>query len=137
MKKNEQRNAEIFQQYLNGDTYQVIAERLGISRAAVWRVVQRKLDRPPVKILPKHYPILAVWIENNLRGNVSEFARRLGLSRRATWEIITGKHLPNMVTIDSILAVTGLKYEEAFALTKRGESDAGDSIGKADSGTQA
>ena len=103
-----------------GMTYQQIADHLGISYQAVAQTL--------TKYSPSHFRIVKPsgcaytnirnWMNANKVG-MSEFVRRCGLgnsysNKNRMTGYLKGKSDPPKRTIDKILSVTGLTYEEAF-----------------------
>lgn len=59
------------------------------------------------------YPAIGQWLRQT-GTTLTELGKRTGLSASCINHTMKGKDLPNKYTIDKILAVTGLTYEEAF-----------------------
>lgn len=103
-----------------GLSYTEIARRLGISKQAVQQGLASRDVRYFQFVTEKGciYPNIRKWMNDN-RISVSEIARRMGLiPHSSTCERIrgylTGANDPNKFTIDRILAITNLTYEQAF-----------------------
>ena len=103
-----------------GMTYQQIADVLGISKQAVGNSLSRYDYRRFKYIQPEAcvYEGLRVWM-NEHHVNVSELVRRLGLQTAPAnitryRQILSGNYELRKATIDKILEITGLTYEQAF-----------------------
>lgn len=95
-----------------GMTYEEIAELFGVSRQAVHSAINRSNDGFRAASVRKvKYVGLRDWLMEN-RINVGELEKRIGGNR--LHQAIKGKGNPQKSTIDAILAVTGLTYEECF-----------------------
>ena len=94
--------------YDKGMTYQQIGEVFGISKQAVHQLINSG-DGVRLSTLAKiPYIGLRMWMLAN-RVTVKELNKRVG-----TATSITGGSNPRMDTINKILKVTGLTYEECF-----------------------
>ena len=59
------------------------------------------------------YPVIEIYmIKHSL--SLREFARRCGVPSSTMCRLLKGDTEPSKITIDKILAVTGLSYEECF-----------------------
>ena len=114
---NRERAVELREQ---GFTYQQIADKLGVTKAYIGQLVSGFNPRYFRMITEEQcvYPGLREWMNDNKVGR-SEMVRRMG---KHTWPatvstlsyVMRGDHEPTKTTIDSILKVTGLSYEECF-----------------------
>ena len=102
-----------------GLSYQQIADKHGVSIQAVCMAcaMQGGYFRPYTEDTCV-YPYLRRWLNEN-RINRNEFIRRMGLIPRGNENIrfglyFRGEHYPSKQTIDKMLAVTGLTYEQLF-----------------------
>ena len=103
-----------------GMTYQKIADELGVTKAYIAQLVSGFNPRYFRAITEEAciYPGLREWMNDNKVGR-SELVRRMG---KHTWPatvstlsyVMRGDHEPTKGTIDSILKVTGMTYEECF-----------------------
>ena len=103
-----------------GMTYQQIADHFGITYQAVAQTLS-KYEPSRFRYVTENgcvYPNIRNWMNRN-KVTKSEFVRRLGLcncydnkARLASY--LRGECDPSKSTIDKILAVTGMTYEEAF-----------------------
>lgn len=94
-----------------GLTYEEIGEIFGISKQAAH---QAQVDHDGFReymVLKVKYVGLRNWMLEN-RVNLSELATRCGTAKLN--DSLIGKHEPRKKTIDAILRVTGLTYEECF-----------------------
>lgn len=93
-----------------GMTYDAIAKRCGVTRQAVHDSVSRRKNRTTyIKPTVVTFPGLRQWMaENHIR--VAELERITG--RHLRQALKTG-HISNQ-SIELVLAVTGLTYEQAF-----------------------
>ena len=104
----------------SGMTYTEIAEKYGVSRQAIHQVcAKRSIDRFK-KITPERciYPFVREWMNAN-KISVSEICRRLGWksypsAHRMVDRYLRGRIYPKKETIDKLLGVTGLTYEQFF-----------------------
>lgn len=103
-----------------GMTYREIAAKHGVSHQRVQQACTGKRGPKFKPYKPEEciYPNLRRWLNEN-EVNRSEFVRRMGfevignrLPETAKW--FTGKGYPTKKSIDRMLAVTGLTYEELF-----------------------
>ena len=60
------------------------------------------------------FPNIDRWMQANGITTVKELARRADVPRSTMRSALRGKHDPIKSTIDAILHVTGMTYEEAF-----------------------
>lgn len=110
----------------DGMTYQQIADELGCSKSYVGQLLGafNPLHFRAVTEEGCIYPGLREWMNDNKVGR-SEMLRRMG---KAAWPrhvsklsgILRGHHDPSKATIDSILKVTGMTYEECFGGAENG-----------------
>ena len=106
----------------NGKTYRQIAEMYGVSVQAVAAACAIHMPGHFKPYTEKEviYPKLRKWLNDN-EVSRNEFARRMGLlpyannSHRVS-DYFRGKNYPLKETIDKMLQVTGLTYEELFSL---------------------
>lgn len=102
-----------------GLTYRQIAQKYGVSKQAVHNVCAKQNGNfRPFTEETCVYPNLRQWLNDN-RITKSEFIRRMGATyitqenaRYAAY--FRGEHYPSKQTIDKMLAVTGLTYEQLF-----------------------
>lgn len=103
-----------------GLTYRQIADRLGISTQAVAQVLSKR-QPSRFRLVAEEgcvYVGIRNWMNENKVG-FTELVRRCGLQTAGgtypRWRsYLTGQCDPPKRTIDKILRVTGLTYEEAF-----------------------
>lgn len=111
-----------------GMTYQEIADKYGVSRQAVASAcAQRGMGRfRPYTAKDVVYPNLRRWLNEN-QVSRGEFARRMDRvpvseTTQQVSEWFRGTVYPAKRSIDKMLAITGLTYEELFY--EEGEDDA-------------
>lgn len=97
-----------------GVAYQAIGERFGVSKQRIHQIVTCPTGR---RKKPKtdgiKYPRIKRYLEeNNVR--VTALATACGVTDPTMWENLRGVGMAKK-TIDAILKVTGLTYEEAFS----------------------
>lgn len=103
-----------------GLTYRQIAEKHGVSFQTVAQACG-KSDASKFRAFTESdcvYPNLRKWLNDN-KVSRYEFIRRVGLCADSATsctfgKYFRGKHYPNKQTIDKMLRVTGLTYEELF-----------------------
>lgn len=104
-----------------GLTYAEIAAKHGISKQRVAQVCAKRTNNyfKPYTAERVVYPHLRKWLNDN-KITRREFIKRMGYaysagidSRLSVW--FRGKSYPQKPTIDKIIAVTGLTYEQLFA----------------------
>jgi len=93
-----------------GMTYDAIAKRYGVTRQAVQDSISRQKTPPPyINPATVIFPGLRQWMtEHHVR--VAELERRTGRHLR---QALSAGRISNQ-SIERILAVTGLTYEQAF-----------------------
>ena len=103
-----------------GKTYKEIAEMYGVSHQRVAQVCCRQKDHQFRPFTEERciYVNLRNWLNEN-KISLSEFARRCsntvnGPTLNRFGGILRGSNYPNKQTIDKILAVTGLTYEQLW-----------------------
>ncbi len=96
-----------------GMTIAEIAQQYGVSRQWVSQALinYRKPKKEKVGVRQIQYPAIKEWVQNNCY-SVADFEERCGCCLRAG--LMKGKNMRKF-TIDAILRVTGLTYEQAFA----------------------
>ena len=96
-----------------GISYEKIGQYFGISKQAV----HQKLNRGPTNhfhegsVRKVKYIGLRDWMLNN-RITMTKLEELCGISK--SYKSLAGSYQPSKKTIDAILAVTGLTYEECF-----------------------
>lgn len=100
--------------YAAGKSMEEIAKELNYCRATISRNLPSGMARRGRKAKGIIYPYIEKWMQvNNV--SIAELNRRMfGNNNPHMFMILHGKIMPNKVTIDKILAETGLTYEEAF-----------------------
>lgn len=114
---NEER-VKMFRMRLEGATLQEIADKYGVTREWVRQLIPG-IEGRGRKPKPAAYPALSEWLQDNELSRFA-FGKMCGVSTCCIGNILNGKRDPSKDTIDAILKVTGLPYEEAF---RKGESE--------------
>lgn len=103
-----------------GMTYQQIADKLGISKQAVAQTLAKTDTARARQIKPSMciYPGLRNWMNAN-KVSMAELVRRCGYvpysgNRSNFRDYLNGRHDLRKPTIDKILEITGMTYEQAF-----------------------
>ena len=94
-----------------GLTYEEIGELFGITRQAAHQAASAGDGFHESSVTKVKYEGLRRWMQDN-RVSFSELERRCGSSK--LHKTLTGDCEPRKKTIDNILQVTGLTYEECF-----------------------
>lgn len=110
-----QQKVEAYAMRLDGCTLQEVANKFGVTREYIRQIT------PPVGNYGKKrssydscvYPNIANWLYDN-RYSYTRFAKYITISYRTLYSALTGSTMPSKSMIDSILAATGMTYEEAF-----------------------
>ncbi len=104
---------EAYALLLDGCTYAEVGKKLGYSQQHIQQmfpgITERGLGRRPRGI----YPNIERWIKEN-RLTRAAFGKKLGCCDQTTVHYLNGKRQPDKETIDKILSLTGMTYEEAF-----------------------
>lgn len=106
---------DMFSMRLDGYTLQEIADRYGISKERVRQVMKvgsmdKKMGESKKKWV---YPNAIKWAERN-HISVYRIAADTGITPNTLHNALKGKHQPNKTTIDALLRVSGMTYEEFF-----------------------
>lgn len=97
-----------------GMTYKEIGELFGVTKQAVHDTVAKNRDGFYESAAQKvRYIGLRNWMLEN-RVNISELSKRCGVVRETLYHNVVRECDPRKKTIDAILRVTGLTYEECF-----------------------
>lgn len=122
-RSKEERNQEIFRLYEAGKTYQEIADKFDITKQRVYYIVYRFLNPEDTEERMEQvekviYPNIRRWLIDNRKSikGLSELVNPnvdspVALSRLLTDKTVRG----NIGTIQRILEVTGMTFEEAFS----------------------
>lgn len=104
----------------NGMSVTDIAKRYGVSYQAVLHATAKTGTKYFKNYTAERcvYPNLRQWLNDN-KITINEFARRMGLAQGggSSSRIIgyfNGRNYPQKETIDKMIEVTGLSYEEMF-----------------------
>lgn len=99
--------------YGEGLTYKEVGERLGVSKARAHVLVNKPSQGyfNKMAIDKVRYIGLREWMIKN-KVTMSELERRCRANRM--YHNLVYNHKPNKKTIDAILSVTGLTYDECF-----------------------
>lgn len=100
----------------NGSSLQEIADCFGVTKSLISRLSCQSgfRFRSTYKSAKVIYPSIAKYLKTN-RLSVCSFADLCGVSRRMMYTFLAGKVCASKYTIDQILRVTGMTYEEAFS----------------------
>lgn len=115
MRKSEFRKALIDGMREEGMTYEAIGRVFGISKQAAYEIHKRdyKGDHFRVStVLEVKYIGLREWMLEN-RVSITALGKMCGVTNLHNGTLV-GKHALTKPTIDKILKVTGLTYEECF-----------------------
>lgn len=110
----------------NGLTYREIGEKYGVSHQAVQYICMKEGRGSFRHLRPDEvvYPNLRRWLNEN-QVTKAELARRLSQNsgvnmNKEVAQWISGRNSPSQKMIDRFIAVTGLSYEELFAMEEVG-----------------
>lgn len=109
--------ADIFYKLLEGETVHRIADSYCVSAAAIYDRFKNsgvEISRITVKHRSGIYPNLGNWMSEN-KISLDRFSKAVGMSYQGLRNFLYGKSNPKFETIQNILKITGLTYEEAFA----------------------
>lgn len=109
--------ADIFYNLLEGETVTRIADSYCVSAAAIYdrfKKIGVDISRITVKHRSGIYPNLGNWMSENKIG-LDRFSKAVGISYQGLRNFLNGKSNPKLETIQNILKVTGMTYEQAFA----------------------
>lgn len=114
MTNEEKRIAQ--EMYLEGKNIASIAKMLNYCHSTISKCLPAEIKiayHRPTKII---YPGITKWLAVN-RSTVKALSEKIGEGNKEPHlsAILHGKVSPRKTTIDKILAVTGLTYEEAFS----------------------
>lgn len=108
---------EAYRMRLCGATCQEIADKFGVTRQRINQIIPGRRSKLEQAVNSCVYHGIANWMQENECG-YAVLERKTGLARAVICNALTGKCSPTKKTIDSILRVTGLTYEEAFGELK-------------------
>lgn len=114
---------EAFSMRLNGSSLQEIADKFGVSRQCIFQIVPTGTSyRLSNNYESCIYPNIRRFLIEN-RYSYHRFADLCAVSLTCMHNALIGRVSPHKSTIDKILEVTGMTYEEAFLLcdSKDGE----------------
>lgn len=111
-----------------GYTYTQIAQKIGVSRQRVQQICGKQVSYmfQHIKAEACIYPNLRAWMNEN-KVSRNEFVRRMGYTADALnitrlSRIMKGEQHPRKYFIDLMLKVTGMPYEEMFAVNEDGNN---------------
>ena len=108
---------EMYRMRLEGKSYQAIADRFGVSRQYVYRLIGQQCKSEPYRNVNVQYTGLKKWM-NESRYSIAELARESGCTDNHSYVTITsylqGSPRMDIDSIRKILRLTGLTFEEAF-----------------------
>lgn len=107
---------EAYRMRLEGATIQSIADKFEVSPSWI-----RKITPPIEGRTWSMYDVrercvysgLGQWLFDN-RCTYAKLAKLIGVPQASVSRWMSGVHIPNKLTIDKILKVTGMTYEQAF-----------------------
>ena len=99
---------------LDGMKVSEIAKKYGISETYAQMMTPRTKERK-YKIWYEAYiyPNIAAWMRKTNTAAI-DFGKHLGVNQNSFFKAMTGEINLNKPKIDKILALTGMKYEDAF-----------------------
>ena len=113
---------EMYRMRLEGKSYQVIADRFGVSRQYVHQLFGQKYKSEPYRNVNVQYTGLRKWM-NELNYSVAKLARESGCTDNHSYVTITsylqGSPRMDIDSIREILRFTGLTFEEAFGVEEQ------------------
>mgnify|MGYP002589053929 FL=1 len=106
---------EAYRMYLEGASCDEIGKHLGVSRQCIRQhLPEPKISRIEMSANSCVYKGVSKWmLENKI--SCSKLARYSGVSVACLYRFLTGKGTANKTTIDKLLNVTKMSYEEAFS----------------------
>lgn len=108
---------EMYRMHLEGETYQAIADRFGVSRQYVYQLFGQKYKSEPYRNVNVPYTGLSKWM-NESNYSVAKLARESGCTDNHSYVTITsylqGSPRMDIDSIRKILRFTGMTFEEAF-----------------------
>lgn len=108
---------EMYRMRLEGKSYQVIADRFGVSRQYVYQLIGQQCKSEPYRNVNVPYTGLKKWM-NESRYSVAELSRESGCtdnhSKGTIASYLQGSPRMDIDSIRKILRFTGLTFEEAF-----------------------
>ena len=106
--------AEAYYMRLEGHTLQEIADQFGVTKQAVSQFLPNGLNKYENCAKRCIYPAISRWMIKNKMSYLSLY-ESTGINTGTLRVALSGKSSPTKFTIDGILKVTGLTYEEAFS----------------------
>lgn len=114
---NEQK-VEAYRMRLDGATLQQVADIFGVTKEYIRQITpagQRSRYRSAdERYAHCVYPAIAQWMHDN-RFSYKRLANEIGVAPATLYGGLSGARHVAKYTIDGVLAVTGMTYEEAFA----------------------
>ena len=102
---------KVFEMRLDGYTLQRIANDMGVTRQRIYQILYER----PRRGFKSIYPLLNGWMNDNKETYVS-LAPKLEMSKYTLSQKLQGEKELRKSEIDKLLSITGMTYEEAFAL---------------------
>ena len=113
---------EMYRMSLEGKSYQAIADRFGVSRQYVYRLIGQQCKSEPYRNVNVPYTGLKKWM-NESNYSVAKLARESGCTDNHSYVTITsymqGSPRMDIDSIRKILRFTGLTFEGAFGETEQ------------------
>lgn len=112
---NEQK-LDALKELLDGATYEDIASKYCVSKSSIYEMFRpilggRERGKRSEKV---KYKNLRNFIIKNYENN-GKFAEKIGVNRSTVQRILNGETNISKRTIDNIIKISGMKYEEIFA----------------------
>ena len=108
---------------LNGASYREVARKFDVDRCTVEKMFRPVIGKRKGRTLGSFYPNLREWMDEHGYSSAT-LAARIGYSQSNMAKLMRDGGNPQKNVIDSILELTGMKYEECFAKEKAPEDAA-------------
>ena len=107
--------ADAYFMRLNGMSLQEIADKFGVTRQCIAQLLPASSPsfRHPTNADKCIYPAIREYMQKN-RMTYSRMASLCGVTSMTIYNCLTGEVTPTKKTIDRVLEVTQMTYEEAF-----------------------
>jgi len=104
---------EAYSMRLDGQTFQTIANKFGVSKQYIQQILPRENQRLNMAIDSCIYPNISAWMRENNCG-YSAIAKSVGVKTESIRQALSVRRNCRKNIIDAILGITGMTYEEAF-----------------------
>lgn len=106
---------------LDGCSFREIAEKLGVTKQAVQQAIP-SIEKRAIKEIPDCvYPNIYAWMKKRMV-SVKDFSTLCNVAYVTIRRTLSGETTLNKTTIDKILEVTEMTYEEAFRKAEKDKS---------------